>query len=100
MDEITMIDGFRVLLTVGSFILALIGGIIVRDRQVSKRITDSSTKTHERIDAIKDDMNENFARKDDVRESIRRVERGIENLGQEMRQNHKDLTALIIKDKD
>ena len=94
-----MIDGFRILLTVGSFILALIGGIIVRDRQVSKRISDSSAKANDRIDTIKDDMNENFARKDDVRESVRRVERGIENLGQEMRQNHKDLTALIVKDK-
>jgi hypothetical protein len=45
-------------------------------------------------------MNENFARKDDVRESVKRVERSIESLGVEMRQNHKDLTALIIKNEN
>lgn len=99
MTETSAID-LKTLLAFGGFLLTLIGGIIVRDRQVTKRISDGNAKTHERIDSLKDDMNDNFARKDDVRESVRRVERGIENLGQEMRQNHKDLTALLIKDKD
>ena len=42
-------------------------------------------------------MNSEFARKDDVKESVRRVERGIEGLGKEMRENHKSLTELLIE---
>jgi len=98
MDELSMIEGFKIFLALGGFILTLIGGIIVRDRQISKRISDGNAATHKRIDELKDDVNESFARKDDVRDSVRRVERGIENLGNEMRQNHKDLTTLIVKE--
>jgi uncharacterized membrane protein len=80
--------------------VTFVGGVIARDRQVSAKISNDNSKTHSRIDDLKDDMNENFARKDDVRESVKRVERSIESLGVEMRQNHKDLTALIIKNEN
>ena len=75
----------------------MIGGIIVRDRNVSKRISDGNQKLHDRVDELKDTMNSEFARKDDVKESVRRVERGIEGLGKEMRENHKSLTELLIE---
>ena len=97
-DTLTMIDGFKVLISLGSFIVIMLGGIVVRDRNISKRISDGDAKSHSRIDALKDDVNENFARKDDVQNSVKRVERGIENLGNELRQNHRDLTTLIVKE--
>lgn len=86
-------------IAIGSFVIALmglVGGIIVRDRNISKRISDGDSKSHSRIDALKDDINDNFARKDDVRESVRRVEKSIDSLGQELRENHKSLTALLM----
>lgn len=87
----------RLIMGFGSFCLALIGGVVFRDRQVAKRISDGNAAVHKRVDDMKDDINENFARKDDMKESIRRVERSIEGLGQELRQNHKDLIAHIVK---
>ena len=97
MEPITTVDAIKLALAIGGFLLTLIGGIIVRDRQVSKRISDGNEKLHDRIDEVKDTMNSDFARKDDVRESVRRVERSIETLGTEMRQNHKDLTQLLVE---
>ena len=90
----------KTLLTFCALLVTFVGGVIARDRQVSAKISNDNSKTHSRIDDLKDDMNENFARKDDVRESVKRVERSIESLGVEMRQNHKDLTALIIKNEN
>lgn len=90
----------KTLLTFCALLVTFVGGVIARDRQVSAKISNDNSKTHSRIDHLKDDMNENFARKDDVRESVKRVERSIESLGVEMRQNHKDLTALIIKNEN
>lgn len=97
MEPITTVDAIKLALAIGGFLLTLIGGIIVRDRQVSKKISDGNEKLHDRIDEVKDTMNSEFARKDDVRESVRRVERSIETLGTEMRQNHKDLTQLLVE---
>lgn len=97
MEPITTVDAIKLALAIGGFLLTLIGGIIVRDRQVSKKISDGNEKLHDRIDELKDTMNSEFARKDDVRESVRRVERSIETLGTEMRQNHKDLTQLLVE---
>lgn len=97
MEPITTVDAIKLALAIGGFLLTLIGGIIVRDRQVSKKISDGNEKLHDRIDEVKDTMNSEFARKGDVRESVRRVERSIETLGTEMRQNHKDLTQLLVE---
>ena len=97
MEALTTVDAIKLALAIGGFLLTLIGGIIVRDRQVSKKISDGNEKLHDRIDEVKDTMNSEFARKDDVKESVRRVERSIETLGTEMRQNHKDLTKLLVE---
>ena len=97
MEPLTTTEAIKLALAIGGFILTLIGGIIVRDRNVSKRISDGNQKLHDRVDDLKDKMNSEFARKGDVNESIRRVERGIEGLGKEMRDNHKSLTELLIE---
>ncbi len=96
--EVAMVDAIKVAMSIGGFMLALVGGAIARDRVISSRLSDGLSKVHGKVDDLKDEINNSFARKDDVRESVRRVERGIEALGTEMRQNHKDLTALIVKE--
>ena len=96
--QVDMIGPIRLLMSLCALIVALVGGIVARDRAVGKRITDVNDKTQDQLDAIRSDMNTNFARKDDVKESVRRVERSIDGLGAELRQNHKDLTSLIIKE--
>lgn len=98
MNEADTMGLVKLMMGAGSFCLALVGGVVVRDRQVSKRISDSNSSTHRRIDDLKDNVNEHFARKDDMKDSIRRVERSIEGLGQELRQNHKDLITHIVKE--
>ena len=98
MADPTALD-LKTLLSLVGTIAAIIGGIIVRDRQVSKRISDGNGKIHLRIDDLKDDVNEHFARKDAVKDSIDRVERSIENLGSELRANHKETISLIVKER-
>ena len=97
MESLTTSETIKLFVTIGGFVVALIGGIIMRDRNVSKRISEGNQKLHDRVDDLKDKMNSEFARKGDVNESIRRVERGIEGLGKEMRDNHKSLTELLIE---
>ena len=100
MDELQMMDGFKLLLGLGSFILTLFTVIFGAVRHLSKRISDSDDALHSRVNALKDDMNENFARKKDVRDSFQRVETGITNLGNTMANNHTALTSLIITQKE
>ena len=97
-EDAAAVDLIKLALSGGSFLLALVGGVVFRDRQLSKGISDCNTNTHVRIDDLKDDINANFARKDDMKESIRRVERSIDGLGAELRENHKALTVLIVNE--
>ena len=54
----------KTLLTFCALLVTFVGGVIARDRQVSAKISNDNSKTHGRIDDLKDDMNENFARND------------------------------------
>lgn len=78
-------------------IVAMVGGIIVRDRNISNRIIEGDSKIHVRLDDMKDDLNENFARKDDVKESIRRVERQIETINDNIDRKHESIINLLMK---
>jgi len=100
MDELQMMDSFKLLLGLASFILTLFGALFGWYRHLSKRISDSDDALHSRVNALKDDMNENFARKKDVRDSFQRVETGIRDLGSTMANNHTSLTTLILNQKE
>ena len=79
--------------------MGVVGGIIGRDRNISKRISDGNAKSHQRIDALKDDIHDKFARKDDVKDTVERIETSINGLGAEMRDNHKTLVKMLMKEK-
>ena len=83
-------------LALAGAMFTIIGGVIARDRNISKRISDGDGKVHIRIDDLKDDLNESFARKDDVEKTFARIESG----QAEIRQDIKALTSLIIADRN
>ena len=92
-------DDVKIFATLGSLIvglIALVGGIIARDRNISSRISDGNTKAHERIDELKDDMNNHFARKDDVRDAVQRLERSIEKYSEKNDSNHATIIQLLL----
>ena len=78
---------------------ALITGAIMRDRALTKKISDGDANSHKRIDTLKDELNSNFARKDDMKDSVSRVERSVENLGKELRGQHNQILELLMKDR-
>jgi hypothetical protein len=57
--------------------VAIIGGIIVRDRYVAKSIRDGDAELHSRINKVKDD----YVRRDDLDKHLERIEHKLDELG-------------------
>ncbi len=71
--------------------VGLIGGIVTRDRQMSKQIRESEDCLHGRINRVKDE----YVRKDDLANQIQRVEAGMKEMRDEMRLNASETTKRL-----
>lgn len=66
----------------GLTVLAIVGGIILRDRQVMSTIQDGDDKLHHRVNETRDQ----YVRRDDLASHIQRIEKTVDEMRVEMRE--------------
>lgn len=72
-------------------LVVLIGGIIVRDRQVMKTINDGDEKLHQRINRVSD----TYVRRDDLNGHIKHIEQMVNQMREEQRETNRRIDALL-----
>ncbi|TLP48751.1 hypothetical protein FDK21_03575 [Cohaesibacter sp. CAU 1516] len=70
---------------------ALIGGIIVRCRNLSKQIRDGDDRLHERVNRIRDE----YVRRDDLHQHIGRIDQGLKDMRDESRQENAQINRRL-----
>lgn len=70
---------------------ALIGGIIVRDRQVMKAINDGDEKLHDRITKVQSE----YVRRDDLNGHIQSIENSVNQMREEQRETNRRIDMLL-----
>lgn len=72
--------------------VAFAGLVVAAFRNMSAKIT----KTHERIDDVKD----KYVRRDDLDQHLKRIDTTVKELRTEIRENHRQVIAALSSDKD
>lgn len=72
-------------------VVSMLGGVIVRDRQVSKSIKDGDDALHERINRVRDD----YVRRSDLDGHILRLSNDMREMRVEQREATKDTNARL-----
>ncbi len=75
----------RWLVGIGMAFAAVVGGIIIRDRQVMGAIKAGDDQLHERVNRTRDE----YVRRDDLDQHIRRIEKSVEEMRVEMREHRR-----------
>lgn len=70
---------------------AMIGGFITRDRQMARQIREGDDSLHDRINRVKDE----YVRKDDLDQTVRRLETGMKEMRDEIRHNNTETTKRL-----
>jgi hypothetical protein len=70
---------------------ALIGGIIVRDRQVMNDIQTGDEKLHDRITKVQAE----YVRRDDLNGHIQIIENSVNQMREEQRETNRRIDALL-----
>jgi uncharacterized protein YlxW (UPF0749 family) len=63
-------------------VVTMVGGFIMRDRQVAKQIKDGDDRLHDRINRVRDD----YVRRDDLHTQITRLDDSIKEMRKEMKE--------------
>tara|TARA_Y100001973_G_scaffold106643_1_gene186059 strand:- start:7970 stop:8257 length:288 start_codon:yes stop_codon:yes gene_type:complete len=71
--------------------ISLIGGIIVRDRQVMRAINEGDEKLHQRINRVSD----TYVRRDDLNGHIQSIENTVNQMREEQRETNRRIDALL-----
>lgn len=79
------------LLSLGGFIVVLVGGLIARDRYVSRQIREGDDALHERINRVRDDM----VHKDAMDTHLLRLDRTLQEMREEQREYRREAIALL-----
>lgn len=74
-------------------VVGLIGGFITRDRQMAKTIREGDEQLHQRINGVKDE----YVRKDDLDQTVQRLETGMKEMRDEIRHNNSETTKRLDK---
>lgn len=69
----------------GLTVLAIVGGIILRDRQVMATIQDGDDKLHHRVNETRDQ----YVRRDDLAVHLQRIEKTVDEMRIEMREQRR-----------
>lgn len=70
----------------GLTVLSIVGGVILRDRQVMQSISDGDDKLHSRVDKVKDE----YVRRDDLASHIARIEKSVDEVKDGMREQRSE----------
>lgn len=88
-----MEDDFKWLIGFFVGLVGLIGSFITRDRQMAKQIREGDERLHGRINRVKDE----YVRKDDLDQTVRRLETGMKEMRDEIRHNNSETTKRLDK---
>lgn len=72
-------------------VVSLVGGIIVRDRQVMRNIVEGDEKLHQRINRVQD----TYVRRDDLNGHIQSIENTVNSMREEQRETNRRIDALL-----
>lgn len=88
-----MEDGSAIFWVMGFAVAAIsmIGGVIVRDRQVTKMINEGDEKLHQRINLIQHD----YVRRDDLNGHIQTIENTVNQMREEQRETNRRIDNLL-----
>jgi len=84
-DQLTWIVG------TGLSIIAIIGGIIARDRQLTRMISEGDDKVHERVNRVRDE----YVRRSDLDGHIQRLDANIQTLAKDVREQSQETTRRL-----
>lgn len=88
--ELKWVIGIAVTLSI-VFTTSILGAF----RSLASRISQGNKDLHARVDAVK----ENYVRRDDLDDHIRRIESGIRDIKEDNRQNHKQVMDFLASQK-
>lgn len=90
------------LLTAGIALAALVGGMIIRDRQVMKAIGDGDERERKHTDELTAElhkrinrMQENYARRDDLDKHMETIEGMVNSIRDEQRETNRRIDELL-----
>jgi len=87
-----MLDELRWLIGAVMTLITVIGGIVVRDREVMRKIDDGDARLSERITKVQTE----YARKEDLTDHVLRVEQSVESMRNELRETNRRIDSLIM----
>lgn len=72
---------------------AILGGVILRDRQVFKAITEGDAKLHERITIVQKE----YVRRDDLTNHIRQIENSVNMIHAEQQATNARIDVVLLE---
>ncbi len=87
-----MSDEIRWLIGAVFGLMAAIGGIIARDREVIRKINEGDERLSERITKVQTE----YARKEDLTDHVLRVEQSVESMRNELRETGRRIDSLLL----
>ena len=71
--------------------VSMIGGIIVRDRQIMNKISEGDEKLHDRITKVQSE----YVRRDDLNGHVQSIENSVNQMREEQRETNRRIDALL-----
>lgn len=87
-----MLDELRWLIGAVMTLITVIGGIVVRDREVMRKIDEGDERLSERITKVQTE----YARKEDLTDHVLRVGQSVESMRNELRETNRRIDSLIM----
>ena len=72
-------------------LVVMIGGIIARDRQLTRMVQDGDEKLHDRINRVREDM----VRRTDLDDHLQRVDKSLQTLDANIREQGRETTRRL-----
>lgn len=85
------VDMLNWIIGTGLSVIAIIGGIIARDRQLTRLISEGDDKLHDRINRVRDD----YVRRVDLDGQIARLDKNVDELRDEIRQSRNETNQRL-----
>lgn len=101
-----MVIEWSVLIGVVGLVVAIVGGVIARDRAIvkmihnnhdeaSKAIKEGDDMLHERVNRTRDEMHDQFVRRADLDGNLSRIEKGVTDLRAEMQTERRETNSRL-----
>lgn len=79
------------LIAIGGFLVALVGGVITRDRYMASQIQRGDSRLHERIDRIRED----YVKREDLDGHIERLEKGVRDVREDLKEHSRETNRRL-----